>query len=176
MCVVTQQPAKYKDPKTGLPFGSAHAFKEIHRVQGGQYKFSRLLGAYVGTGNLAARGVPDRFLDPTKQRSTPKTVAKEEAAPDPKEPNGSVADAPPAPAPTAATPSHLVQNPPAMHPVTEARLVPDIHPTSEARLVPLEEAMVEGPPPITVPAPVPTAVPTPVPAPVSAPERVAPVI
>jgi len=55
--------------------------------------------------------------------------------------------------------------------VTEARMVPDIHPTSEARLVPLEEAMVEGSPPIPVPVPVPIAVS----APVSTPERVAPV-
>ena len=32
----------------------------------GDYKWSSLLGAWVGRGNYAAKGVPDWFLDPSK--------------------------------------------------------------------------------------------------------------
>ncbi|KAK0621145.1 YL1 nuclear protein-domain-containing protein [Bombardia bombarda] len=69
LCVITNHPARHRDPKTGLPFYNSYAFKEIQRVCRGDYKFSRLLGAYVGSGNYAARGVPERFLDPTKERT-----------------------------------------------------------------------------------------------------------
>lgn len=33
----------------------------------GDYKWSRLVGAWVGRGDYAARGVPDWFLDPSKE-------------------------------------------------------------------------------------------------------------
>ncbi|KAK1751815.1 YL1 nuclear protein-domain-containing protein [Echria macrotheca] len=71
-CVITNHIAKYKDPKTGLPYHNSYAYKEIQRVHRGDYKWSRLLGAYVGSGTFAARGVPERFSDPSKPRSTPK--------------------------------------------------------------------------------------------------------
>jgi vacuolar protein sorting-associated protein 72 len=35
----------------------------VHR---GDYKWSRLVGAWVGRGDYAARGVPEWFLDPSK--------------------------------------------------------------------------------------------------------------
>jgi vacuolar protein sorting-associated protein 72 len=36
-------------------------------VYRGDYKWSRLVGAWVGRGDYAARGVPDWFLDPSKE-------------------------------------------------------------------------------------------------------------
>ncbi|KAK3322467.1 YL1 nuclear protein-domain-containing protein [Apodospora peruviana] len=76
LCVITNHPARYRDPKTGLPYYNSYAFREIQRVHRGDYKWSRLIGAYMGSGNYAARSVPERFLDPTKKRSTPVTIEK----------------------------------------------------------------------------------------------------
>lgn len=66
LCVITSHPAKYRDPKTGLPYANSYAYREIQRVHRGDYKWSRLVGAWVGRGNYAARGVPEWFLDPSK--------------------------------------------------------------------------------------------------------------
>ncbi|KAI2642553.1 YL1-domain-containing protein [Xylaria nigripes] len=63
-CVITNHPAKYRDPKTGLPYYNAHAFKEIQKLYRGEYKWSSLVGAWMGYGAEAASGVPARFLDP----------------------------------------------------------------------------------------------------------------
>ncbi|KAI0440470.1 YL1 nuclear protein-domain-containing protein [Xylaria telfairii] len=63
-CVITNHPAKYRDPKTGLPYYNAYAFKQIRKLYGGEYKWSSLIGAWVGNGTSAAIGVPSRFLDP----------------------------------------------------------------------------------------------------------------
>jgi vacuolar protein sorting-associated protein 72 len=67
LCVITNHPAKYRDPKTGLPYYNDYAYREIQRVYRGDYKWSRLVGAWVGRGDYAARGVPDWFLDPSKE-------------------------------------------------------------------------------------------------------------
>ncbi|TVY20325.1 Vacuolar protein sorting-associated protein 72-like [Lachnellula arida] len=64
LCAITSYPAKYRDPATGLPYCSAFAYKEIQRLQKGEYKWSKLVGAYVGSGTYAARGVPARFINP----------------------------------------------------------------------------------------------------------------
>ncbi|KAK4172052.1 YL1 nuclear protein-domain-containing protein [Triangularia setosa] len=68
LCVITNHPAKYRDPKTGLHYYNSYAYKEIQRVSRGDYKWSSLLGAYVGRGwgEFAAKGVPERFRDPSK--------------------------------------------------------------------------------------------------------------
>ncbi|KAH7308195.1 YL1 nuclear protein-domain-containing protein [Stachybotrys elegans] len=71
LCVITNHPAKYRDPKTGLPYFNAYAYREIQRLTKGEYKWSQLLGAWVGTGTSAARGVPERFLNPSKKREVP---------------------------------------------------------------------------------------------------------
>ncbi|RDL34471.1 uncharacterized protein BP5553_07599 [Venustampulla echinocandica] len=63
LCAITSYPAKYRDPSTGLPYSSSYAYKEIQRLQRGEYKWSKLVGAYVGQGTYAARGVPPRFID-----------------------------------------------------------------------------------------------------------------
>lgn len=66
MCLITNNPARYRDPKTTLHFHSAAAFKELQRLQSGEYRWSRLLGAWAGSGAFAARGVPERFLNPAR--------------------------------------------------------------------------------------------------------------
>ncbi|KAI1405796.1 YL1-domain-containing protein [Hypoxylon fuscum] len=63
-CVITNHPARYKDPKTGLPYHNAYAYREIQKLWHGEYKWSRLVGAWTGSGSYAATGVPARFLDP----------------------------------------------------------------------------------------------------------------
>ncbi|KAI0195019.1 YL1 nuclear protein-domain-containing protein [Astrocystis sublimbata] len=63
-CVITNHPAKYRDPKTGLPYYNTSAFKQLRKLYSGEYKWSSLVGAWAGSGDSAARGVPARFLDP----------------------------------------------------------------------------------------------------------------
>lgn len=73
--MITNHPARYRDPKTGLPYYNSYAFKEIQRLHRGDYRWSRLIGAWVGSGTFAARGVPGRFLDPNKPREGGEAVA-----------------------------------------------------------------------------------------------------
>ncbi|KFG82683.1 putative signal transducer [Metarhizium anisopliae] len=63
ICVITNNPARYRDPKTNLPFYNMFAYKEIQRLSNGDYQWSRILGAWVGNPKHAARGVPERFLN-----------------------------------------------------------------------------------------------------------------
>ncbi|KAK0669661.1 YL1 nuclear protein-domain-containing protein [Cercophora samala] len=82
LCVVTNHPARYRDPKTGLHYYNSYAYKEIQRVSRGDYKWSSLLGSYVGRGwgEFAAKGVPERFRDPScsssSESSKPSEVGK----------------------------------------------------------------------------------------------------
>lgn len=62
LCAITSQPAKFRDPKTGLAYASTYAYKEIQRLHGGGSRWSDLLGCYVGSATIFARGVPDRFF------------------------------------------------------------------------------------------------------------------
>lgn len=62
VCPITNMHARYRDPKTDLPFYSTAAYRELKRLETGEYKFSGLLGAWVGNPSYAARGVPERFL------------------------------------------------------------------------------------------------------------------
>ncbi|KAF5688261.1 vacuolar sorting-associated protein [Fusarium circinatum] len=75
LCVITNHPARYRDPRTGLPYYNAYAYREIQRLTRGEYRWSHILGAWVGSGTYAARGVPERFLNPNKKgpekKSTP---------------------------------------------------------------------------------------------------------
>lgn len=63
-CVITNHLARYRDPKTGLPYYNAYAFKQIRQLYSGEYKWSSLVGAWVGSGASAATGVPARFVNP----------------------------------------------------------------------------------------------------------------
>jgi len=61
MCAITMQPARFRDPKTGLAYANSYAYKEIQRLRNGGSRWSNLLDCYVGPVNSAAQGVPERF-------------------------------------------------------------------------------------------------------------------
>ncbi|KAF2145697.1 uncharacterized protein K452DRAFT_284061 [Aplosporella prunicola CBS 121167] len=69
-CVITAQPARYRDPLTGLAYADAYAFKGLRRfVRDGTARWSSLLGCFVGAreGRWAvARGVPGGFAGDKK--------------------------------------------------------------------------------------------------------------
>lgn len=60
-CAITMQPAKFRDPKTGLTYANSFAYKEIQKLRTGGSRWSNLLDCYVGPVQSVARGVPDRF-------------------------------------------------------------------------------------------------------------------
>ena len=60
-CAITGQLAKFRDPKTSLPYANSYAYKEIQRLGNGGSRWSDLLDCYVGSSTTAARGVPERF-------------------------------------------------------------------------------------------------------------------
>ncbi|MCJ1383014.1 hypothetical protein MMC17_006127 [Xylographa soralifera] len=60
-CTITGHPARFRDPKTGLPYANSYAYKEIQKLCNGGSRWSSLLGCYVGPVASAARGVPDQF-------------------------------------------------------------------------------------------------------------------
>ncbi|KAE8134649.1 YL1 nuclear protein-domain-containing protein [Aspergillus pseudotamarii] len=64
LCVITSLPSRYRDPETALPFANAYAYNEIRNTVTQKYAWSTMLGCYVGPAGVAARGVPERFLDP----------------------------------------------------------------------------------------------------------------
>ncbi|KAE8413468.1 YL1 nuclear protein-domain-containing protein [Aspergillus pseudocaelatus] len=64
LCVITSLPSRYRDPETALPFANAYAYNEIRNTVAQKYAWSTMLGCYVGPAGVAARGVPERFLDP----------------------------------------------------------------------------------------------------------------
>ncbi|KAL8999094.1 MAG: hypothetical protein Q9169_001982 [Polycauliona sp. 2 TL-2023] len=61
LCAITEQPAKYRDPRTGLSYADSYAYKEIQKLTNGESCWSSLLGCYVGPTSSVARGVPERF-------------------------------------------------------------------------------------------------------------------
>ncbi|KAL9006247.1 MAG: hypothetical protein Q9188_001019 [Gyalolechia gomerana] len=61
LCAITEQPARYRDPRTGLPYADSYAYKEIQKLANGGSRWSSLLGCYVGPTSSGARGVPERF-------------------------------------------------------------------------------------------------------------------
>lgn len=68
LCSITSAPARYRDPATSLPFGSAAAFGALRATLAGRGAgapaWSALLGCFVGPIGGGARGVPARFLRP----------------------------------------------------------------------------------------------------------------
>ena len=82
MCVITNHPARYRDPKTGLPFYNTYAYREIQRLRRGDYRWSKLLGAWAGSGTYAAKGVPAQFLKPKTNEEKENEKEKEKEAKD----------------------------------------------------------------------------------------------
>ncbi|KAJ5088299.1 hypothetical protein N7456_011915 [Penicillium angulare] len=62
LCVITSLPSRYRDPETALPYANSYAYGQIRRLQAQGYIWSAMLGCFVGPAELAARGVPARFL------------------------------------------------------------------------------------------------------------------
>lgn len=79
VCVITAHPARYRDPGTGLPYFNAYAYREIQRLRRGEYKWSSLLGAWVGSCTYAARGVPERFLKGGKPKEPKEKESEKES-------------------------------------------------------------------------------------------------
>ncbi|KAL6810147.1 YL1 nuclear domain-containing protein [Trichoderma camerunense] len=79
-CVITNLPARYRDPDTGLPYHSVAAYRELQRIKRGELSWSAILNAWVGSEKMAARGVPARFLDPNAPTKTPEEREKERLA------------------------------------------------------------------------------------------------
>lgn len=65
-CAITMQPAKFRDPKTGLAYANSYAYKEVQRLRTGGSRWSNLLDCYVGPVQSVARGVPERFWKETR--------------------------------------------------------------------------------------------------------------
>ncbi|ROT40166.1 YL1-domain-containing protein [Sodiomyces alkalinus F11] len=85
LCAITNHPARYRDPRTGLPYFNSYAYREIQRLRRGDYRFSSLIGAWVGSGSYAAQGVPARFLggsgmDKKQDAGTKDTLATHSAS------------------------------------------------------------------------------------------------
>ncbi|PNY30036.1 Uncharacterized protein TCAP_00052 [Tolypocladium capitatum] len=85
LCVITNHPARYRDSKTGLPYYNATAYREIQRLHKGDYRWSRLIGAWAGSGTLAARGVPERFLHPEPEEERKKRLGEKKKKADEEE-------------------------------------------------------------------------------------------
>ncbi|KAL6695155.1 YL1 nuclear domain-containing protein [Trichoderma pleuroticola] len=79
-CVITNLPARYRDPETGLPYHNVAAYRELQRIKRGELSWSAILNAWVGSEKVAARGVPARFLDPNAPTKSPEEREKERLA------------------------------------------------------------------------------------------------
>ncbi|RHZ56521.1 putative signal transducer [Aspergillus thermomutatus] len=77
LCVITSLPSRYRDPETSLPFANAYAYREIRRSVAQKSAWSPMLGCYVGPVGVAARGVPERFLNPNAPREAQQSEKKE---------------------------------------------------------------------------------------------------
>ena len=92
--MITSLPARYRDPSTGLAFGSVSAYREIQRAQEHKFAWSKMLGCYVGPSGVAARGVPERFIfgdSADKRENKDKTAGSEKGPSTEKVPSGSPA-------------------------------------------------------------------------------------
>ena len=62
LCPITMQPAKYRDPSTGIGYANMFAYKILKELKEHKFKWSSMLGCYVGReGAPVARGVPEGF-------------------------------------------------------------------------------------------------------------------
>ena len=60
-CTFTGQSAIFREPKTDLLYANVKAYKQIQQLREGIPRWSNMLECFVGSGALAARGVPERF-------------------------------------------------------------------------------------------------------------------
>jgi len=55
MCPITGQPAKYRDPRTNVPFADLPAYNVLTKILGREYVWSSALGCYVGVGETGRK-------------------------------------------------------------------------------------------------------------------------
>ena len=67
LCVITSKPAKYRDPQTLLPYANVYAYKKIQELKQGKFKWSNMLGCYVGAEGVMAKGVPEHLFTSAPQ-------------------------------------------------------------------------------------------------------------
>jgi len=56
LCAITSQPARYRDPNTGLPYAGLEAYRSIQKLVRGGSRWSNLLGAWVGAPEVGSLG------------------------------------------------------------------------------------------------------------------------
>ncbi|CAG8646803.1 11401_t:CDS:2 [Paraglomus brasilianum] len=62
ICPLTGHPAKYKDPKTGIPYATGEAYSKVRQLVNNKYVYSPILQAYVqSVDQKPAAGVPAEF-------------------------------------------------------------------------------------------------------------------
>ena len=62
LCPITMQPARYRDPKTGIGYANSKAYKVLQDLREHGLMWSSMLGCYVGREGMGvARGVPEGF-------------------------------------------------------------------------------------------------------------------
>ncbi|KAJ0417042.1 YL1 nuclear protein-domain-containing protein [Aspergillus carlsbadensis] len=107
LCVITSLPSRYRDPDTSLPFANSYAYHEIRHTAAQKYAWSPMLGCYVGPTGVAARGVPERFLNPNAKERSSKTSGSSDdlSAPTKKEEAPETESENPTATPAAATPA-----------------------------------------------------------------------
>lgn len=104
LCVITSLPSRYRDTKTYLPYANSYAYREIQRTAAQNYSWSPMLGCYVGPVGIAARGVPERFLNPDADTAKETDTVKGQGETDgSREVNGAVETTPSTPAPGSGT-------------------------------------------------------------------------
>ncbi|CRG90583.1 Acidic repeat-containing protein [Talaromyces islandicus] len=80
LCPITSQPSRYRDPETELPFASALAYTEIRNLTEQKYIWSGMLGCYIGSPTVAAKGVPEQFLTGVKAEKKDEAEKEKPAA------------------------------------------------------------------------------------------------
>lgn len=68
ICPITGLPAKYRDPKTSVPYASKEAFRTIRACLNNQVVWSATHGIYLGE-PMGAKGVPDGWEQMMKGKS-----------------------------------------------------------------------------------------------------------
>ncbi|EEA26065.1 hypothetical protein TMatcc_005682 [Talaromyces marneffei ATCC 18224] len=66
LCPITSQLSRYRDPDTCLPFANVVGYREIRNLTEQKYTWSGMLGCYVGSATVAAKGVPEQFITGVK--------------------------------------------------------------------------------------------------------------
>jgi hypothetical protein len=62
MCPITGLPARYKCPRTHVPYANLEAYKTIKRVEAGEFMWSSLLGAFVHRRDVKVpQGLPENW-------------------------------------------------------------------------------------------------------------------